>query len=192
MKPTRFPHPNPALNRAVEIGALGVTVIMATTAPLQVLLTLLGAPGGLFVLSAFFTLVLAAPVLMLTAYAPEVTVSDEGLTIHPVVWKDRFIQWSDITAVKVYPLMPHEDAETVRRAAVGRNNYVPANGIMLVVPGLPLQYRIAGFLAGERAKPVIALTNRAHVDYAKLVRVVLSNTRGTIQDDELRASSHEN
>lgn len=191
MKTTRYPHPKPALNRVIETGALVVTVIMALTTPLQVMLTLMGAPGGLFVLSAFFTLLLAAPVLMLTAYAPEVTVDKEGLTLHPVVWRDRFIAWDAIAAVKVYPLLPAEDAETVRRAAVGRRNYAPAAGIMLVVPGLPPQYRIAGFFAGERARPVIAFTNRAHVDYPELVRVILSHTPTSIQDDELKANAHD-
>ena len=40
---------------------------MVIAAPLQVLLTVMGAPGGLFILSALFTLLLALPVLMLTA-----------------------------------------------------------------------------------------------------------------------------
>lgn len=181
---TRFSHPRPRLNRLLEAGALALTLLMAITAPLQVLLAML-APGGLFVLSALFTLLLAAFVLMQTAVAPEVSVSADGLTLHPVVWRDRHLPWEAVRAVKVYPLLPAEDAETVRRVTVGRLNYAPAAGIMLVIPGLPPQYRIAGFLAGERGAPVVALTNRAHVDYLALVEAVLGHTAPATHDVEL-------
>lgn len=175
MQPHYHAHPQPKLKSAIEIGAFLVTCLLVLVAPLQILLTLAGAPGGLFVCSAFFTLVLALPVLMLTAYAPPVTVSSSGITLHPRIWKDRFIPWDQITAVKRYPLLPTRDTEPLRPAAVGRRNYQPAEGIMLVIPGLPPHYRIAGFLAGERAQPVIALTNRAHTDYTRLQRAVLTH-----------------
>jgi hypothetical protein len=185
MKPTTHHHPQPRLNRAIQYGALIVTALMLISAPLQVLLTILGAPGGLFVFSAFFTVLLAAPVLMLTAYAPAVTVDEGGITLRPVVWAERFVPWEAIRAVKVYPLLPIADAEVTRRYAVGKRRYQAARGIMLVIPGLPPQYRIAGFLAGERAAPVIALTNRAHTDYDQLVETVLHRTDPGIHDAEL-------
>jgi hypothetical protein len=47
---------------------------------------------------------------------------------------------------------------------------------MLVIPSLPAPYRIAGFLAGEGAKPVIALTTRTHSDYDALVEAIQIRT----------------
>ena len=185
LKPSAHPHPRAGLNRAIQYGALVVVAIMVISAPLQVLLTLMGAPGGLFVLSALFTLLLALPVLMLTAYAPAVHVDDEAITLQPAIWKEQIIPWDAVKAVKVYPLLPSADAEITRQLTVGKRKYRPAAGIMLVIPGLPPQYRIAGFFAGERAAPVIALTNRAHVDYEKLVQAVLSHTDPASHDPQL-------
>lgn len=185
MKPSAHPHPRATLNRAIQYGALLVVVIMVIAAPLQVLLTLMGAPGGLFILSALFTLLLALPVLMLTANTPAVTVDDDTITLQPAIWKAQVVPWETVKAVKVYPLLPSADAEITRQLTVGKRRYRPAAGIMLVIPGLPPQYRIAGFFAGERAAPVIALTNRAHVDYEKLVKAVLNHTDPAIHDPEL-------
>lgn len=190
MKAVTHTHPRPRLDWLVQVGALVVTGVMVTSAPLQVLLTLAGAPGGLFVLSAFFTVLLAAPVLMQTAVAPAVTVADAGLTLRPVVWKARFIPWDAVRAVKIYPLLPTVDSESLRRLVVGKNSYRAVEGIMLVIPGLPAQYRIAGFFAGERAAPVIALTSRAHTNYDQLVRVVLAQTDAARHDPALTSGGN--
>lgn len=190
MKPRKHTHPRPWLNRAVQYGALVVVALMVASAPLQVLLTLAGAPDG-FVLAALLTVLLAAPVLMLTAYTPAVSVDDDGITLHPVIWRDRFVAWDAIQAVKVYPLLPTPDMEAVRRIAVGRRKYRPAEGIMLVVPGLPPQYRIAGFFAGERAAPIVVLTNRAHTDYGRLLETVLDRTAPDIHGESLYTSGEE-
>lgn len=185
MKVATFAHPRPRLDWLVQVGALVVAGVMVASAPLQVLLTLAGAPGGLFVLSAFFTVLLAAPVLMLTAVAPAVTITDAGLTVQPVVWKARFVPWDAVQAVKIYPLLPTVDSESLRRMMVGKNSYRAVEGIMLVIPSLPAQYRIAGFFAGERAAPVIALTSRAHTNYDELVRLILAHTDAARHDPVL-------
>ncbi|MEL6268626.1 MAG: hypothetical protein AAFV33_25155 [Chloroflexota bacterium] len=141
--------------------------------PLQILLTLAGAPGGLFVLSALVTAALIPPVLMLTASTPGITIEKDGVWIEPVIWKRRFVLWEDVTAVKEYPLLPGADGETQRRAFVGKQNYAAPEGIMLVVPGLPLQYRITAFFAGEPGKGIVALTNRTHTEYPKLKKKIV-------------------
>lgn len=171
INPTTHRHPNPALNRLIHFGAIGIVGVMLLAAALQVLLILIGAPVT-FLLTAALTLLLALPVLMLTAVAPGVTVDTDGLILHPVIWAERRVGWHEIAAVRPYPLLPPAEAETNRRAMVGRRNYRPAEGIMLVIPSLPAQYRIGGLLAGERARPIIALTNRAHTDYERLVREI--------------------
>lgn len=179
-------HPKRRLNTAIQYGALFITGLLTMAAPLLVLLAIFGPPGGsALVLAAILTLMLAAPVLMLTAYTPAVTVSEEAITLRPVIWRERVIPWAQVTAVKVYPLLPSQYEEVTRRVAVGRQNYRPADGVMLVIPGLPLQYHIVGFFAGERGKSAIALTNRAHTDYDTLLQAVLTYTDPAIHDDDL-------
>ena len=178
-------HPKPWINRLIQYGALAVTVILTVSAPLQIALTLAGAPGGLFICSAIVTLALAAPVLMLTAYAPEVAVDSEGLTLRPVIWKSRWIPWDQIAEVRVYRLLPSPDAEISRQIVVGRRRYRPSMGILLVIPGLPPQYRIVGFFAGVQAQPAIALTNRAHVDYERLLETTLKHTDPATHETDL-------
>jgi len=184
MKPSTHPHPQSALNIATQYGGLIAAGALLVAAPVFLLLPLLGAPSGFIVAAPLVTL-LAMPLLMLTAYAPAVSVDDAGITLHPAVWRERTIPWDAITAVAVFPLLPSEDAEVTRRYAVGRKNYRVAEGIMLVIPGLPPQYRIVGFLAGTRSQPTIALTNRAHQDYDTLLRKVLAATPAAIQDEAL-------
>lgn len=78
-------------------------------------------------------------------------------------------------AVKDYTLLPAPDQEFERRALQGRKKYRPAQGKMLIVRGLPPQYRIAGFFAGENAQPLIALTSRTHTDYDRLIQRMLDS-----------------
>lgn len=166
-------HPNPVLDRITQYGAMMLGIVMLLTTPLQILLTVLGAPGGLFVITAFLTLALVPPVIMLTAVSPAVTLEQGGLWIEPLIWKRRFVPWEDISAVKDYPLLPDANAEANRRTFVGRKNYRAAEGVMLVIPNLPPQYRIAAFFAGEGGKAIVALTNRTHTDYPKLKKKIV-------------------
>lgn len=175
----RHGHPNPGLDRWVQRGALALAVLMGLAALALLVIGLLGLP--LMALAALVTLALIAPVLMLTAAAPAVSLSDEGLTIHPVVWPSRLIRWGDVRAIKDYPLMPPPGAEVERRVFVGRKKYRAPAGRMLIVPSLPVQYRFTGLFAGEGFTPVIAITNRTHTDYDRLIRVIEYHLRG-LQD----------
>jgi hypothetical protein len=114
--------------------------------------------------------------MLLTSATPAVTVSADGITIQPRVWRERFVRWDEVRAVKPYPLLPPKDVEAERRAFVGKKRYRPAEGIMLVIPSLPLTYRFTGLFAGEGFTGVIALTNRTHRDYEALVRQVEKST----------------
>ena len=75
-------------------------------------------------------------------------------------------------AIKDYPLLPPKDAEVTRRAMVGKKRYRAAEGKMLIIPSLPLQYRFTGLFAGEGFTGVIALTNRSHTNYDALIKQV--------------------
>jgi hypothetical protein len=163
-------HPNPATDRLAQYGGIVLTVVMVAGALGQIVLATLGLP--LFLLSGIVTLLLIAPVMMLTAATPAVSVNAQGITIQPRVWRERFVRWDEIRAVKDYPLLPPKDVESGRRALVGKKRYRPAQGKMLIIPSLSLPYRFTGFFAGEGFRGVIGLTNRTHTDYERLIEQV--------------------
>ncbi len=136
----------------------------------QIGLAAFGLP--LLVLSGLITLLLIAPVMMLTSATPAVSIAADGITLHPRVWHERFVAWDDVRAIKDYPLLPPKDAEVTRRAMVGKKRYRAAEGKMLIIPSLPLQYRFTGIFAGEGFTGVVALTNRSHTDYDRLIKQV--------------------
>lgn len=176
MRETTYQHPNPARQRLTHFAAGALLIVMLLSVIGQIVLTVGGVFGGLMLITALLTALLILPVIMLTTAAPPVTISAEGITLHPHLWRRRFVPWGDVQAVKDYPLLPPRDAEAVRRVAVGRKRYRAAEGIMLIIPSLPPQYRIHGFFAGEGFAPIIALTNRTHQDYDQLAREVRQYT----------------
>jgi hypothetical protein len=180
MTPTTHVHPKPNQDRLIQYGAVVLAGIMLLCVPLLMVLTLTGAPGGLFILAGIVLFLLTPPVLMLTALSPPVTLSDDGLQVSPRIWRERFIPWDDVVAVKTYPLLPNESQEVNRRNFVGRRNYTPADGFMLVIPGLPLPYRIAAFFSGEGGKGIVLLSNRTHTDYDHLKKQIIRR-KGAIQ-----------
>lgn len=180
-KSTTYTHPQPTLDRITQYGAAALCLVMLLSVPGQLFLTQLGAP--LFVVTALITLLLVPPVLMVTAATPPITIETDGVWIEPLIWGRRFIPWDAVITVKDYPLLPTPNAEANRRAFVGRRNYQPAEGIMLVVPGLPPQYRVAAFFAGEGGRGIIALTNRTHTDYPKLKKQIVRYAGEVISDD---------
>lgn len=184
MKPSVHLHPKPLVNRLSQSIALLGVALLVISAPLQIVLGFAG--GGLFILSAFFSLLLTIPLLMATVIAPAVRVDESGITLMPLFWKNQPVAWDAIAAVKPYPLLPPSDAEVTRKLAIGKVKYQPADGIMLVIPKLPMLYRIGGFFAGERSQPIIAITNRAHSDYVGLVYAILHHTDVQIHDEELK------
>lgn len=167
-------HPNPTTDRLAQYGGVGLVVVMFAAALGQIVLAANGLP--LFLLSGLVTLALIAPVILLTSATPAVSVAAEGITIQPHVWRQRFVRWADVRAVKDYPLLPPRDVESGRRALVGRGRYRPAEGKMLVIPSLPLPYRFTGLFAGEGFTGVIGLTNRTHTEYNALIRQVMKYT----------------
>jgi hypothetical protein len=172
-------HPNPTLDRITQYGALALVGVMLLAALSQIILAFTVRPALLFIMTAIITILLIPFVLMLTASTPGVTVTKEGMTIEPLIWKAHFVPWQDVKAVKYYPLLPHTGAEVTRKAMVGRKRYRPAEGIMLVIPSLPTQYRITGLLAGEGFTSVIGVTTRTHGDYDRLTEQIFKYTGTT-------------
>jgi hypothetical protein len=169
-------HPSPNLYRWTQysIGLLMLLIVLSF--PLQLLLGILIPTAPLFFITAFLTLLLLLPLLLQSAATPPVVISDSGITLQPLLWKERFIAWEAIQAMKPYPLLPPHDSESMRKAMVGRKSYRAAEGMMLLVPGLPLPYRATSFFVGEKT-PVVALTNRTHQHYDHLVKQIQRHLR---------------
>ncbi|NDJ61360.1 MAG: hypothetical protein GYB67_09555 [Chloroflexi bacterium] len=170
-------HPRPRWYQLTQIAAVALIVLLILAALAQIALVLLGSPLLLAVVAAVIALALTAPLLMQTTISPPVTVSADGLTLRPLIWRQQAISWAAVESLKPYPLLTPASAEVVRRGLSGRSNYRPAEGMMLVIPALPLPYRVAGLLAGEGFTAVIALTNRTHTDYPALIAAVIDHVR---------------
>lgn len=170
-----FQHPQPRLNQVIQRSAFIVWWIMILSVPLQLVLAVLIAYGGLLSITALITLLLAPTVLLLTTATPAVQVSEAGITLLPIIWKQQSLTWEQISKFQVYPLLPQADQEVNRRHLVGHKHYRSAEGVMLVVTTLPIQYRIMGFFAGSGGEAAIALTNRTHTDYDRLRAVLVAH-----------------
>jgi len=169
--PSTHVHPHPTTDRLAQYGGIVLAVVMVTAALGQIALAAtIGLP--LFLLSGIVTLLLIAPVMLLTSATPAVQVSEDGITIQPRVWRERFVRWEEVRAVKEYPLIPPKDVESGRRLMEGKRRYRAAEGKMLIIPSLPLPYRFTGLFAGEGFVGVIGLTNRTHSDYERLIAQV--------------------
>jgi hypothetical protein len=172
---TFYTHPNPIQYQLEQWGALLLALLMFfASVGLFVLAFLIPAP--LFGIMSLLVLLLLAPVLMLLLVTPPVQIEADGLRIKPRFGKERFIAWGQIERIEVYPLLPTANQEVLRQALVGRKQYRAAEGIMLIVPTLPAQYRIAGFFAGQKGAPILAFTNRSHSDYYALKEEILKST----------------
>lgn len=172
---TTHTHPNPTADRLNQYGGAALMVVMILGAVGQFALALLGLP--LLLLGGIVTLALIAPVMMLTTATPAVSVSADGITLLPRVWPQRSVAWGEVREIRDYPLLPPENIEPGRKLMVGRRRYRPAEGIMLVIPSLPLYYRFTGVFAGAGFSGVVGLTNRTHTDYDALVQQVRKYTR---------------
>ncbi|MDX2139766.1 MAG: hypothetical protein SF123_16900 [Chloroflexota bacterium] len=165
-------HPRPFIDWLVQAGALVFMALSVVLLVVQIALVFAGISPLLLCATMLTLVLLCAPALWLTTATPAVSIDDDGLTLSPRFWRQQRVTWADIRAIKPYPLMPERDAELVRKRFVGRGNYAPAEGVMLLVSSLPWMYRMTGVFAGEGFTPVIALTNRTHTDYAALVAAV--------------------
>lgn len=164
-----YPPKSPQSYRLRMFALSALLFVMLLAVPLQVLLAVLTG-GLLFVLTAFMLLLLCVPVSVGIFATPPLEVSDEGVRVRPFLGRARLIAWSQVDALKPYPLLPRPDQETERRALVGRARYQPAEGYMLVLREADWQYRLTGYLCGEGLRGVVAFTNRSHADYDALLK----------------------
>lgn len=174
-EPSQHLPPQPGIYRLKQyITAIAIIVVLLA-APLQIILAAALGNAPLFYITGVLSLLLVLPLLLYSAATPPATLTPDGLVLHPIIWPEQTILWEQVIALKRYPLLPPVETEPVRKAAVGRQKYQPAAGLMLVVPALPLPYRAVGFFTGEGFKPVVAFTNRTHTSYDRLAQVLLQN-----------------
>jgi hypothetical protein len=171
---SQHPSPQPGVYRLTQYLTAVAIIGVLLAAPLQILLAVAFGNAPLFYITGILSLLLLLPLLLYSAATPPVTLTSTGLVLHPGIWPEQRITWEQISALKPYPLLPPAETEPVRRAAVGRQKYQPAAGLMLVVPGLPLPFRAVGFFTGEGFKPVVAVTNRTHTNYDRLAQALLN------------------
>jgi len=164
-----FPARNPRGYRISQWVLAATAGVLAISALPQVFLAFAIPGGGMFVLTALLSLALILPIVLMMSATPPITLSREGFTLQPGIGKPTTVLWAAVKEVKPYSLLPPEDSETTRRLMVGRKNYRPAAGTMLVCEGLPWRYRIVGGFAGEGFTPVVAVTNRTHAEYDQFV-----------------------
>jgi hypothetical protein len=171
-----FTHPNPRFEGVVAALMLVVTLALIAATVGQIVLILAGLPVLLGVLVAITTISLIPFTLLPILAAPAATLTEAGITLQPRFLPSRFVAWSDVAAVKPYPLTPSPGSENTRRLMVGRLKYTPMQGIMLIIPSLPWLYRIHGLLTHEGWVGVVALTNRSHADYDRLAALIETYT----------------
>ncbi|MDZ4769300.1 MAG: hypothetical protein SGJ24_09245 [Chloroflexota bacterium] len=167
-----FTHPSPRFERGVLLWQLGLAIILVVLILAQVPLLFAGMPIILALLVIMTCLALIPFTLLPTVAAPAVTLTTDGITIQPHFWRPEVVPWSDVRAIKPYPLMPSAGSENTRRLLIGRRKYSPMEGIMLIIPSLPALYRIQGVIVNEGWTGVIGLTNRTHINYARLIALV--------------------
>jgi len=181
--PLTYSHPIPwqfQVQRAVAVGILALGVVAAAL----LLLVAVLLPAPLFAIMALMVALLMAPVLWLLFGTPPVTLTEEGLIVHEFPGRQRKIAWEAIESVQLYPLLPTEQNEVMRRLLQGRKQYRPAEGIMLLIPSLSWPYRIGGFFAGQGFRPIIALTSRTHEHYAELNRTIIQTIPHVVINEE--------
>ncbi|KXK23289.1 MAG: hypothetical protein UZ15_CFX003000665 [Chloroflexi bacterium OLB15] len=159
------------MNRRNELFAAILTLVMIIAAGLQVIIALAaGAP--MLIATGILTTLLALPVLQNTARSPQVTLENDGLSIHTSLWGTHKVPFAAISAIREDPSLPPAGAEIYRQKAVGKANYRPVEGKILVASGLPLPYRVVGFFAGEGLNAVIAINSRSVSNYARLMPLI--------------------
>lgn len=159
-------YPRPAVRR-ISAGLLAVALMIDSLA-LIVEFVLGFLAGPLFFGMAVFTAILLIPLLMRTVLHPEIELTANGLTLHPMIWKAQFVSWENLKGRVEHPLIFNDEA--TGRLLHGKN-YRPREGMVIVVEdsaGLLPFYRIIGGVAGAGNHPAFAISSTTHTDYGRL------------------------
>ncbi len=148
----------------------------------QVVLSLVAGP--LLCGSALLTSILTLPMLLRTVLHPEISVTDAGVILHPMLWPAQFVAWDSLTQIVAHPLVYNDAA--MGRVLYGKS-YRPREGTVVVIsPGVNVWpvYRLVGQLAGAGNVPAFAISSTTHADYGRLLSTLREHVKAIAQADE--------
>src|SRR5206468_3559283 len=105
---SRHHYPRPRVRRIIT----RLSVIAFAVAALAVLIQfgLALTVGPLFCGTAVLTAILIIPLAMRTVLHPEISVYDDGLSLHPMIWPPQFIAWDALRGIVSHPLVYNDEA----------------------------------------------------------------------------------
>jgi hypothetical protein len=163
-------YPRPLVRRIAScLVAVGSALAVVSIA-VEIFLALFVSP--LLCGIAFFTAILAIPLLQRSVLHPEISVVDGGLSVQPMIWRAQFVPWDSVAEIVTHPLVYNDEA--MGRLLHGKG-YRPRQGIVVIVKpeaGLWPVYRLVGALAGAGNRPGFALSSTTHTDYETLVQTI--------------------
>lgn len=125
-----------------------------------------GFGAGLVLVMIPFLLGLATPLVLLIALYPRIEVREDGLVLHPNGLPPTYVPWEHVQRLTEHTLLKPPPPSKLKRT--------PHQGDMVLLqPGVvPFYYRIVSLIAGYGGTPVFAISNRTHVDYEDLKRLL--------------------
>lgn len=165
-------HPKPRVDALRQYGGAALALVMALAGLGTILAGLSNGRLLLLIPAGVMCWLLIAPVIMLSAASPALEITDAALIVRSRVWGRHALPWASIRDIRDNPLLPPEEGEKVRRAVVGRANYAPERGKLIVAPALPLPFRFLGRFAGVGFTGAVALSSRAHTPYDAAVAAI--------------------
>lgn len=183
-------HPRPFRRAlAARASAVGLALALFGAAGQFALALLLGGAGVLLVVSALFTLALAAVLLAFANLHPEITAFEDGLLLRPLVGRPAHVEWTALAKTEPHPLLFNNEGPG--RLLHGKN-YRPRAGLLVVVrpgAGLPARYRLVDLVTGGPARPTFAISSTTHTDYEELARLLRDRMEGERQEPHSLALS---
>ncbi len=163
-------YPRPLVRRVASRLVAAGLALAAIAIVVQLALALVFSP--LLCGTAFFTAMLAIPLLQRTVLHPEIGVTGDGLYVQPMIWRAQFVPWGALAEIVAHPLVYNDDA--MGRLLHGKR-YRPRQGVVVVVKpeaGLWPVYRLIGSLAGAGNRHAFALSSTTHTSYESLVETI--------------------
>jgi hypothetical protein len=167
----RYPHHR--IRRLINWLLMLSLVIVAVVLVIEIILGLVAGP--LFLMMALFTAILLIPLLMRTVLHPEIELTADGLTLHPMIWEAQFVPWVAFERQVEHPLLFNN--EGTGRLLHGKR-YRPREGMVIVISdsaGLSSLYRLVGSLAGAGNRTAFAISSTTHTDYEALRDTIIQN-----------------
>lgn len=119
----------------------------------------------LLLMTVILLTLLTLPLFMATSFNPTIEVREDGILVTPLVWRSRFIEWSQISHLTAHPMLkpaPPSQIPFIKKT--------PQDGLLIVCSKTTAgwHYRIVGVMTGYGRTPVFAISNHTHADYKQL------------------------